>query len=413
MSQVFDDNIKPKSRRALAELPPRLVAQRYMPLLKDHLARLRHAYDHPNRDLHYDTVLVALLLAFFDPVVRSLRIIEDASTDEVWTSHLPLGRVCKSTLAEALRSMSPAHLLPLIRQLQGRLPGLERVDHDLAFLMKRIIAADGSVFTVPADVAWAIGLTRRNGKSGKQIRLNMQLDVLQFMPEDLSVSGASEGQESASFIKDLKSDVIYLVDRGFVDFVFWHAVFARGSHLVARLKKDVVFEPLTENPLTPKDTHAQVRSDRLGHVPGSRQAPGFGDKMLREVVVWDTRNNKEVRLLTDLLELPADVIGNLYRHRWMIEIFFRWLKCVAKVDRLYSQDQRGITMEFYVAVIGVLLTHISTGRRPSKYAMACMSRVAAGTTTMAQMQVVLTRREHERDLERARLARKKAAKTNP
>ena len=397
----------------LAVLPPQLVAERFIPLMQEHLQRLHQAYDHPNRVLHYDSVLVALLLAFFDPVARSLRVIEDASVDATWTSHLPIEKVCKSTLADALRQMAPAHLLPLIRQLQGRLPGIEHVDQDLAGLLKRIIAADGSVFSVPADVAWAIATTRRNGKPGMQIRLNLQLDVLRFMPEALSVSGADEGQESAAFADELLPDVIYLVDRGFVDFAFIHAVFDIGSNLVVRLKKDVIFHATTHRPLTQAHTEAQVRSDTLGHVPGSRQAPGFADKLLREVVVFDSKNNKLVRLLTDLLDVPAHIIGKLYRYRWLIETFFRWLKCVAKIEHLYSQDQQGITMEFYVAVIGVLLTYINNGRRPSKYMNACLTWVASGQMTVQQMLVVLDKRDRERRLEKERLARKTAAKTNP
>src|ERR1035437_5413558 len=142
MSIVADDQAKKPLN--LAVLPPQMVAQRYVPLMQSHLDRLRKAYDHPNRVLHYDTVLIALLLSFFDPVARSLRVIEDASSNAIWTAHLPIEKVCKSTLSEALRQMDPAYLLPLIGQLQSRLPGLERVDQDLAGLLKRIIAADGS-----------------------------------------------------------------------------------------------------------------------------------------------------------------------------------------------------------------------------------------------------------------------------
>src|ERR1035437_10909434 len=79
MSIVADDQAKKPLN--LAVLPPQMVAQRYVPLMQSHLDRLRKAYDHPNRVLHYDTVLIALLLSFFDPVARSLRVIEDASRD--------------------------------------------------------------------------------------------------------------------------------------------------------------------------------------------------------------------------------------------------------------------------------------------------------------------------------------------
>lgn len=396
-----------------AQVVPALVGERWAPLLQGHLKRLRAAYDHPNRRLHFDTLLTALLLAFYDPAARSLRIIEDASTGEHWRKLLPVEKVCRSTLADALGKLSPHHLLPLIKELQRQLPGLDRQDQDLAGLLRRIIAADGSIFTVPADVAWALSLTRSNGKPGKQVRLNLQLDVLRFVPEALSVSGQEEGLESAAFADELVPEVIYLCDRGFVDFAFIHAVFAKGSNLVVRLKKDVIFKPLEPRPLTPDDQAAGVRSDSLGHLPGTRNSPGFGDKVLREVVVWDYRNNKPVRLLTDLLDAPAALIGKLYRHRWLIETFFRWLKCVANVEHLYSQSKQGITLEFYVAVIAVLLAYLETGRRPSKYASCCLGWVASGQMTLEQMLQVLQRREDQYQLEQKRLKRKAASKNHP
>ena len=145
--------------------------------------------------------------------------------------------------------------------------------------------------------------------------------------------------------------------------------------------------------------------DRLG-----RLSDAFGDdqRVFREVVVLDPRSGKEVRFLTTLLDVPASVIGKLYRHRWMIELFFKWLKCVAKLRHLVSHSRNGITIQFYVAVIVVLLTHLRTGLKPGVYEFNCLSWVAAGMMSVAAMQGVLARRQRERDLARARLARRAA-----
>src|SRR5205823_3209033 len=126
-------------------------------------------------------------------------------------------------------------LLPIVQALMKKLPVLNRQDSDLHALRRRIIAADGSIFTVPADVAWAIATTRRGGQDGKQIRLNLQLDVLHAMPTDFSISGASDGSETAAFARRLVENVIYIVDRGFVDFSFLHAVLDKNSDFVVRL----------------------------------------------------------------------------------------------------------------------------------------------------------------------------------
>ncbi len=198
-------------------------------------------------------------------------------------------------MSDALASFDPKALEPIVTSLMKRLPALSRGDGDLHALLKRIvagqspipapIAADGSLFTVPADVLWAIALTRSNGKVGRQIRLNLQLDVLHFMPTGFDLSGAGDGSETAAFARNLVADVIYLVagqspipapfDRGFVDFSFLHAVLDKGSDFVVRLKSDTKFVALEERPLTEQDRADGILSDRIGRVPGSAGCPGF------------------------------------------------------------------------------------------------------------------------------------------
>lgn len=397
---------KASEQRATVSEP--LIGVECVQLLQEHLIRLHPHRDHPNRTLHFDTLLAVLLLNFYEQTDRSLRQIEDLSCSEQARRLLPVARTPRSTLSDALASMNPRELEPIVAALMKRLPALDRIDNDLNALLKRIIAADGSLFTVPADVLWAISLTRRNGAAGKQLRLNMQLDVLQFVPTYFDLSGVGDGSEAAAFARNLAADVIYLFDRNFVDFEFLHAVLNKNSDFVVRLKRDTTFIPLHQRTLDDKDKAAGVISDRIGHVPGSSSSPGFKEKLLREVIVWDARNHKEVRLLTTLLDVPARTIGQLYRYRWMIELFFRWLKCIARFEHLFSHNQNGITIQFYVAVIALLLSYIRTGHRPGVYEFNCLSWVAREIMSVATMHEVLARRQRERDLAKQRRARKAA-----
>jgi len=392
-----------------AKVDDRLVGAQFVPLLREHLERLHGQRQHPNRTLHYDQLLVAMLLGFYEPADRSLRMLEDISAADQARDFLP-ARTPRSTLADALAGFEPAALQPIVAALMKQLPALQRTDSDLHALLKRIIAADGSLFTVPADVLWAIALTRSNGKVGRQIRLNLQLDVLQFVPQCFDLSGAGDGSESAAFARNLIGGVIYLFDRNFVDFSFLHAVLNVGSDFVVRLKSDTNFIAVEQRPLDEQDKAANVISDRVGYVPGSRGSPGFGDRLLREVIVWDSKNKKQVRLLTTLLNVPARIISQLYRQRWMIELFFRWLKCIAKMEHLFSHNANGIALQLYVAVIGMLLSYIRTGQRPGVYEFRCLSWVARGIMSVATMHEVLKRRQHERDLAKARRIARAAEK---
>jgi hypothetical protein len=368
---------------------------------------------HGNVKLQVTDTLLVLLAAFFNPTVRSLRLVEQLSQMPWAQEEIDIDRVCRSTLSDGLARFDPAVLIPLINELMKEMPHLDRNDRDLVNICKRVIAGDGSNFNLAADVAWAL-MRNRGGKDKKKhgyCRLNLQLDVDHFTPAELSVSGRDEGSEAAAFQKKILGGVIYLFDRNFVHFGLINTVLARGSDFVLRLRKDTTFQAATQNPLTARDVEAAVISDRIGILPGSpggRTGPP-PTQLLREVLV-NGDDGKLVRLLTNLLDVPAYVIAALYRRRWQIELFFRWLKVWAGFEHLMSHSQQGITFHFYVAVIACLLMHVRTGRKVNKYSLFLFGQVAAGLVSLEKILPMLERIEREKELERQRLARKRAQK---
>jgi IS4 transposase len=153
-----------------------------------------------------------------------------------------------------------------------------------------------------------------------------------------------------------------------------------------------------------------VLSDRCGYLTGCSKSKPPTER-LREVVLR-RENGEPLRLLTSLTDqtLSAEMIGELYRLRWKIELFFRWLKSCANFRHVISHSRNGLTAALYVALIATLLTAAATGRRPSKYALAALQFVAAGLAELEQMLPMLARFERERELARARREKKRAAK---
>lgn len=375
-------------------------------------ALLHDPAQHGNVKLELFDALVVLLAGFFNPTVRSLRLIEQLSQMPWVQGQLAVERVCRSTLAEAFERFEPQALHPLIESLMAQVPHLRRIDKDLEGLCRQVIAADGSMFNLAADVAWALHHGKRNGKAHGQCRLNLQIDIDSFTPTDLSVSGVDEGSEAAAFIKRLAPDVIYLIDRNFVHFGFLNAVLDKGSDFVLRLREDTNFQAIEQRPLSAKDMEAGVISDCLGTLPGSKKGRTGPppEHVLREVICRDPATGKQVRLLTSLMDVAAYVIGLLYRYRWQVELFLRWLKVWAGFEHLISHGKKGITLQFYVAVIACLLMHISTGRKVNKYMLFLMGQVAAGLATFEQIVPLLEKIEREKELERRRRAKKKLLK---
>jgi hypothetical protein len=380
-------------------------------LLDEHLQRLRERPAHGNRTLRDDQLVFALLLSFFEPMARSLRQIEGCGD---FGGRLDLPRLARSTTADALAAFDPGRLRPLLDDLMGRCPRLGHDDPDLATIARRIVAADGTYLTVAADVAWALHHTKSNGRRQGQVRANVQLDVASWVPQVVTVSGDDGESEPAAFARDLLSGVLYVADRNFLDFAaFVTPALAKGNDLVLRVRANApAARVIAALPLTAADAEAGVAADELVELTG-RDAPAGTFRRVTVVTTNRKGQPETIRLLTNLTDaaaVPARVVGAVYRQRWQVELFFKWLKCFARMDHLLSTNRQGIATQLYVAVIAVLLMHVQAGQRVSIYALAALGRVARGEQTLEQAMAFLARRARERELERARQARRRQRK---
>ena len=379
--------------------------------LDGHLARLRALPAHGNRVLTADRLVVGLLLAFFDPLARSLRLIEDAGD---FGGRLDLPRLARSTTSDALAAFDPAVLAPVIDDLRARVPALAHADPDLAAITRRIVAADGTYLTTLADVAWALRHTKSDGRRQGQVRANVQLDVATWVPRVVTVSGDDGQSEPAAVAADLPDGVLYVFDRNFLDFTFIAQLLARDNQFVLRVRANAPAARVVESrALAAADVGAGVAADEVVELTGRGAPPG----RFRRVTVrtTDRQGNPEtIRLLTSLVDaaddVPARVVAAIYRQRWQVELFFKWLKTWARTGHLLSTTRDGVTTQLYVAVIAVLLMHLRTGRRVSVYALAALGRLARGELTADQAMAAVARRHREADLNAARQAKRRARK---
>jgi len=156
-------------------------------------------------------------------------------------------------------------------------------------------------------------------------------------------------------------------------------------------------------------------ADRVGgFIPSNARRHPLLDVPLREILVLDRENgeNKQLRLITNLLDVPAAAIAHLYRYRWQIELFFRWLKCFWNFDHLISHSREGVQLYLYVTIIAVMLMDLHTGYRPSKYAFALLGQVAGGAATLDDILPILRERERRNERDRQSRARRRLKKGN-
>jgi hypothetical protein len=396
----------------LPNWPEPITGGKFVRMLEKHVRALRDSPAHGNRQLFLDDVVIAHLLAFYNPTLRSLRTVEDFSQTRQAQRHLSVRRLCKSTLSDFHRVADPALLKPIVARLQmaAASRGMRSTPPDLPRALGQVLAVDGSFFTVAADVAWAVAHRTNRGQVRASVRLDMHLDVATWLPEVIDVSGQGTS-EAESAAHSITPGAIHVYDRGIFSFELLERQQAAEAFFVHRLREPgprcPKFLGEAARSLTAEDEAAGVLSDTVGRMAGSqhRHAP---DIVLREVIVRSADEpGGVIRLLTNLLEVEAWAIALLYRYRWHVELFFRWLKCFANFAHLISESRQGILLSFYVAVIGVLLMYLHTGAKPSKYAFSLLGLVASGASTLEEIAPILAERERRIALEAARRARKK------
>jgi hypothetical protein len=181
------------------------VGSQYLSTLGKHLRRLGKVSGHGNRLLRHDDLLTLLLLGFFNPTLRSLRTLENASVTAQFQPCLNIERACRSTLSDANACLDPKLLEPLIRDLRARVPNLPKTDRQLQTLFQRAIAVDGSLFSVAGDVAWALRKRKRGGKPGREdrhVRLDLRYCCCRGTIEGLEINGRGTSEVAAGEAED-------------------------------------------------------------------------------------------------------------------------------------------------------------------------------------------------------------------
>ena len=386
-----------------------VIGRRFIRLLDGHLHHLRDHCTHGNRRLFYDQLVVAHLLAFFNPILAGLRKIEDVFDVPAVRRRLKMPRVPKSTLADAQRLFEPGLLLPLFESLKER-AGIQEHDPRLDGLTNKLLAVDGSFFAVAPRIAWAIyNHSAKNKVTRGNVRTHVHFDILRGVPDHATLTGGQAG-EGEQLRQALAPGCFYVCDRGFQEYQLLADILAQGSDFLVRLRKTARCEGLETRPLTAADRAAGVGGDTLVRVGWRGDRTAVKQPLRLVEIAQPDKPDQPLRLLTNRLDLSAETIGVIYRHRWQVELFFRWLKCMANFKHFYSESPQGMTLQVYIALIGTLLIALETGSRPSSYDFALMSMAASGLAPLDQILAQAAKRRAERrraaEQQRARLAEK-------
>jgi hypothetical protein len=338
-----------------------------------------------NRQLFFDQYLTLLLFYFFNPSLDSLRALQEATGWERTREKLGIRRTSLGSLSEAARVFDAALVEPIIQELAAQALPLARGRE--AEALRGLTAVDGSVFTGLSRMAWALW----TDPAHRGAKLHLHFDVIKGVPSQAAVTAAA-CSETAQLEAMLQADRLYVVDRGYADYELFAKILVAGSSLVARVKDNTAYVVQEERPLDEAARRAGVTRDVILSRLGTSHHKDYLRRPMRLVIVVTTGrdgNATELWLLTDLLDLPADLVALAYRYRWTVELFFRWLKCVLGARHLVAENRNGVTLQLYAALIVSLLIALRTRRKPTKRTLEVVQHYLLGWVTDKELEAHL------------------------
>ena len=279
--------------------------------------------------------------------LRDLIVIIDAHSKK--TYHLGFGKtVTRSNLAKANEKRSSKifeefayHLIDIARK--------KRANDD--FMIKgKVYAFDSSTIDLCLSVFWWAKF--RKNKAG--IKLHTLYDVVTQIPTFIHITEATVNDVNAMDLIPYETGAYYIFDRGYIDFKRLYYITKLSAFFVTRGKSNLKFRRIYSNKV---DKSTGVLCDQIGKLTGFYVSKDYPEK-LRRVKFYDEETKRTFVFLTNNMELKATEIAMLYKKRWLVELFFKWIKQHLKIKSFWGISENAVRIQIYCAIISYCLVAI-------------------------------------------------------
>lgn len=272
-------------------------------------------------------------------------------------NHLGVERApCKSSLSCQNKNRNWKLFQGYYFKILGKLRGMARFRQTRFRIKSKILLLDSTTISLCLSLYdWA-----RFRKKKGAIKLHTLLDYDGCLPVFMDMTDGKVHDATAVKELSLPKDAVVVADRAYVDFATLWRRHTEGSYFVVRLKTSIKFNRLREKPL-PEKRHQHVLVDEyieLSQPETHKKYP----KKLRRVVVYDAEKDQTIELITNHFYWTANTIGELYKARWDIEIFFKEIKQLLKIKSFLGTTANAVLIQIWTAMITILIL---------KYLRAC------------------------------------------
>ena len=269
------------------------------------------------------------------------------------TYHLGIGEiVAKSTLSTANENRSYLIYYDLAMLLIKQAKQLYLGDDDLEVTLRsNVFAIDATTIDLClATFSWA---TFRSTKSG--IKLHTQLDLKTSIPEFIYFSTASVHDVNALDFISFEANSFYIMDRGYMDYKRLFRIHCCEAYYITRAKDNMNFRCVKSHPADKANGVLCDQSILLNNHYAAIDYP----KKIRRIKFYDQQSGKTFVFLTNNFHLRANEVAKLYKHRWKIELFFKWIKQHLKIKSFWGQSENAVKTQVWIAVSIYVLVAIA------------------------------------------------------
>ena len=279
--------------------------------------------------------------------LRDLIVVLEAHSKKSY--HLGLGKsVTRSNLSKANEKRNyrifeefAYHLIAIARK--------KRANEDFE-IKGKIYAFDSSTIDLCLSVFW--WATFRKKKAG--IKLHTLYDIVTQIPAFIHITEATVNDMNAMDLIPYEADAYYIFDRGYIDYTRLYRITLHEAYFVIRAKSNLKFNRMYSRKV---DKETGVLCDQIGKLSGTKTGKQYPEK-IRRIKFYDSETKRTFVFLTNNMELSALQIALLYKNRWQVELFFKWIKQHLKIKSFWGTTENAVRIQIYSAIIAYCLVAI-------------------------------------------------------
>jgi hypothetical protein len=273
--------------------------------------------------------------------LRDIDIVLNAHANKLY--HIGIKQCPESTLADANERRDYRIYEEFAKSLMHR-ARREYAQTELALEVDNAVyALDASIIDLTLSLfPWA-----KFRKTKGAIKLHAMIDLRGNIPAFLTITDGKVHDVKVAPLVPIEPEGIYVVDRGYVDFAWLWSVHQTGAFFVTRLKKSLNWTRVVSHPV---DKSIGLRCDQEVLLSSLRLKNLYPNR-LRRISFRDETQNRTLVFLTNNFTLPSETIATLYKARWEIELFFKWIKQNLRVKTFYGTSPNAVKIQIWIAMI--------------------------------------------------------------